>query len=357
VSVGAPPPCVATSTPPHPSLIATPTPTPHPRDWGPGLGAAGIYGGVSLAAYDVALLRSAHVRQVRGPTGFLLRIEPELALPAGGDAGTLVAEIPSLGVRAAQRLDFAQPGRGAGTLELLVPADSVKLWWPSGYGEQPLYEMVVSWTSSKAPDASNPSSTLARRVGFRTVELVERPLSEAAAELLGRAGGWEGGVSPARGVRACAGMGDCGQYGWVDGKKWTFISTEMKPSLDHPISGYDFAGAYPNSSMPGGDNPWWNQKLGVWTGWGAPALAERVEGESMYFKVRGCLVVWVDWMGLGLGLGPTVGSSRLHPNHQPNPTQSDCQGQRRPHLRQGRQHHPLPHAARQRHPRAHPRHD
>ena len=29
----------------------------------------------------------------------------------------------------------------------------------------------------------------------------------------------------------------------------------------------------------------WNQKLGVWTGWGAPALAERVEGESMYFKV------------------------------------------------------------------------
>jgi len=245
------PPAPTNATPTHPTNQTKP-----PRDWGPGLGAAGIYGGVALAGYDVALLRSAHVRQARGPTGFMLRVEPELAVPAGGDAGVLVAEIPSLGIKAVQTLEYIQSGRGAGSLELLVPAGSVKLWWPAGYGEQPLYEMTVSWTSSKSPDASTPSSTLVRRIGFRTVELVEKPLKEAAAELLGVAGGWEGVVKPAEGVRACAGLGNCGQYGWVDGKKWSFISTEMKPDLNYPVSGFDFAGAYPNSSFPGGDNPW-----------------------------------------------------------------------------------------------------
>lgn len=74
--------------------------------------------------------------QVRAPTGFLLRIEPELSVPAGGDAGTLAAEIPSLGLKAEAVLDYAQAGRGLGSLEILVPADAVELWWPLGYGEQ-----------------------------------------------------------------------------------------------------------------------------------------------------------------------------------------------------------------------------
>jgi hypothetical protein len=227
-------------------------------DWGPGLGASGIYGSVALTGYDTALLRSAHVRQVRAPSAFLVRVEPELVVPAGGDAGVLVAEIPSLGLKSEARLEFSTPGRGLGSLELVVPADAVDLWWPVGYGAQPLYDMTVKWTSLRSsPDASSASSTLQRRVGFRTVELVEKPLSEAAEELFGKAGGgWDASVSPGWGVRACAGMNNCGQYGWVDGKKWTFISTEQTPSLDHPVSGFDFAGAFPNSSMPGGDNPW-----------------------------------------------------------------------------------------------------
>lgn len=43
----------------------------------------------------------------------------------------------------------------------------VELWWPNGYGSQPLYQLTVLWTDENETATSNKSV----RVGFRTVEL------------------------------------------------------------------------------------------------------------------------------------------------------------------------------------------
>lgn len=252
-----------------PAPAPTTTPILHPanRDWGPGLAAAGIYGNVSIVGYDTGLLRSVHIRQQPQPDGaFVLLIEPELLLPLGGDSGSLLVDIPSLGISESKNISFPENGKGLAALEVRVPASKVKLWWPRGYGDQPLYEVFVKFASSAAPGGSSVSS-MSRRIGFRTVELVEKPLKEAAAELLAAAdGGWANSVGPGGGTRSCMGQWNCGQYGWVDGKKWTFISAPLKEDLNYPVTGYDFPGAYPNSSFPGGDNPWWvswaGQRLG-----------------------------------------------------------------------------------------------
>ena len=50
--------------------------------------------------------------------------------------------------------------------------ESVKLWWPNGYGEQNLYKLT---TKIKILDYKTINT---KQIGFRTVELVQEPLDE-----------------------------------------------------------------------------------------------------------------------------------------------------------------------------------
>ncbi len=54
----------------------------------------------------------------------------------------------------------------------------MSLWWPNGYGNQPLYDFIVKYRFAEY----NESSTLALRGGFRTVELVEDPIDPKKLE-------------------------------------------------------------------------------------------------------------------------------------------------------------------------------
>ncbi|TFK38913.1 glycoside hydrolase [Crucibulum laeve] len=55
-----------------------------------------------------------------------------------------------------------------------VLGEEVELWWPVGYGKQVLYEVEVALLDQNAQILS----TFSKRIGFRTVELVQAPLAE-----------------------------------------------------------------------------------------------------------------------------------------------------------------------------------
>ncbi|MFF9773520.1 glycoside hydrolase family 2 protein [Streptomyces sp. NPDC013978] len=126
-------------------------------DWGPTLVTAGIWRPVRLERWSTA--RIARVRPlvtVEGTTGRVeLLVDVERAAVEAG----LRLQARVGGVTAAAEVEGT-----SGTVRLEVPG--VELWWPRGYGEQPVYEVELTlYGEGDALDVWR------RRVGFRTVEL------------------------------------------------------------------------------------------------------------------------------------------------------------------------------------------
>ena len=63
-----------------------------------------------------------------------------------------------------------------GAAQILVENNTYELWWPVGYGGQPLYPFAIAYTPAGSNSSSN--STLVRNVGFRTMELVREARTE-----------------------------------------------------------------------------------------------------------------------------------------------------------------------------------
>ncbi|MDX2599735.1 glycoside hydrolase family 2 protein [Streptomyces caniscabiei] len=126
-------------------------------DWGPTLVTAGIWRPVRLERWSTA--RIARVRPlvtVDGTTGHVeLLVDVERAAVEAG----LRLQARVGGVTAAAEVEGT-----SGTVRLEVPG--VELWWPRGYGEQPMYEVELTLYGE-----GDTLDVWRRRVGFRTVEL------------------------------------------------------------------------------------------------------------------------------------------------------------------------------------------
>ncbi|MFJ3982638.1 glycoside hydrolase family 2 protein [Streptomyces fungicidicus] len=126
-------------------------------DWGPTLVTAGIWRPVRLERWSTA--RIARVRPLVTVEDGVGQIELAVDVERSRVEAPLTVEAGAGGVRARAQIDGT-----AGTVRLRVP--DVRLWWPRGYGEQPLYD--VELTLSHGDEALD---TWRRRTGFRTVQL------------------------------------------------------------------------------------------------------------------------------------------------------------------------------------------
>ncbi|MFI2205946.1 glycoside hydrolase family 2 protein [Streptomyces sp. NPDC020192] len=130
-------------------------------DWGPTLVTAGIWRPVRLEHWSTA--RISRVRPLVTVQQGAGVVELHVEVGRTDAAARLAVEARAGGQTVRAGLDGS-----AGVVRLRVP--DVRLWWPRGYGEQPLYDVELTLLNEEAP-----LDVWRRRVGFRTVELDRRP--------------------------------------------------------------------------------------------------------------------------------------------------------------------------------------
>ncbi|OJD30138.1 glycoside hydrolase family 2 protein [Diplodia corticola] len=134
-------------------------------DWGPVLITCGPWKAVRLETYEAKI---ADLRVDYKVEDGLKAVTGTITASVDGAAGRTVAFAGQLAGKVAFKASTEVDGDGQAKAEFRV--DAAELWYPHGYGAQPLYD-VSATLSADSVDLH----TLGRRVGFRKAELIQEP--------------------------------------------------------------------------------------------------------------------------------------------------------------------------------------
>ena len=129
-------------------------------DWGPRLPDAGIWRDISLIGVDKARIRDVLVEQFHEDGRVRLKVHTNITRITDAPTEVAVSVTAPDGTK--------RTGEGACCeIEIADP----RLWWPAGYGEQPLYNVQVTLLApdAGAPDRSFQLDTWSRHIGLRTM--------------------------------------------------------------------------------------------------------------------------------------------------------------------------------------------
>jgi len=134
-------------------------------DWGPQLPPIGIWKDIRLEAYEGARLENVHLRQIHKDGQ--VTVEATLKVEAwqkGSYIARMLIHTPNC-----QTLEVN--GEVAGdSCKLSLNIRDPQLWWPNGYGEQPLYDVNVELLKADVI-----FDTKSFKLGLRTLELRQQP--------------------------------------------------------------------------------------------------------------------------------------------------------------------------------------
>ncbi|XP_071100815.1 beta-mannosidase-like [Haliotis cracherodii] len=140
-------------------------------NWGPSFPTQGIWKNISIQAFNTAVIRELSTATTRGSGGeWLLDAGVYFDVSGGSVSGVLTTNVVGTSVMKSMPLTLT-PTNSSSNFTITIPSNvNISKWWPNGYGNQPLYTVNVTFTSN------NEVSSKQRRVGFRTVELVQDPV-------------------------------------------------------------------------------------------------------------------------------------------------------------------------------------
>ena len=125
-------------------------------DWGPHLPDAGIWRDIELIGAEKALLRDVYIAQRHENGRVTLDVKPHIRCITDSRIRAAVSVTAPDG----QRITAEGPGK------LSVEIEHPQLWWPSGYGGQPLYSVEVTLSDDRGI-----LDTWEKRIGLRTLTI------------------------------------------------------------------------------------------------------------------------------------------------------------------------------------------
>lgn len=125
-------------------------------DWGPCLLTSGILGDIYLDGTNAVRINNVHTKQRHGKNAVDVTVVCEVEAESRMESDL---EIDFDGRQFCRPVVLAQ---GSNTLELALTVECPRLWWPAGYGEQPLYPLVVRLGGDE----------IKRQIGLRTITFV-----------------------------------------------------------------------------------------------------------------------------------------------------------------------------------------
>ena len=174
-------------------------------DWGPAIAPSGIHSPIKLIHLIEPMLRGAMVHQDLHLDGeghadrAVVMVEVEFWVPwstsAGGFSGNLSIEVSksngstvATGSRSTSFSPLPSSPRSPAecqddcvlgslqrfvTVEIEIEPRHIDLWWPLGYGSQPLYRVLITYCPA---DLQGECDSIERKIGFRTIYLVTDPV-------------------------------------------------------------------------------------------------------------------------------------------------------------------------------------
>lgn len=143
-------------------------------DWGPRLPGAGLWREVSLVAYDTARIDSTYITQKHedGVVWLSADVALESATAEGfhfGEENRLVFKAEPTLQELSVKVEVTDPSgklvaSGDGCSGICI--ENPQLWWPTGFGEQPLYTVTVTLLHG-----ATVLDTWERRIGLRTMSV------------------------------------------------------------------------------------------------------------------------------------------------------------------------------------------
>ncbi|HUA39032.1 MAG TPA: glycoside hydrolase family 2 protein [Candidatus Sulfopaludibacter sp.] len=134
-------------------------------DWGPDLPGCGIWKNISLETFSQGRIADVLIRQNHSEKKVALDIEATVEVVRETSRPFKIGlSVLDHGKSIATTTIEVSKGQGRGQLEIKHP----KLWWPTGMGQQPLYEVHVELLDAEGDTLDSTS----KRIGLRDLEIV-----------------------------------------------------------------------------------------------------------------------------------------------------------------------------------------